>query len=344
MQSYIWLGVRESEIADTKGLFTGSVTIFGTGKGENHAMECDLNKRLDHNGSCPEYDSYFQNKMRQILEEDPAIRFIPYDASDFAGCPLDLQEKLIFCNDQELLNRINNKIILKQDLKTIVPVLPYILLQEKECTSDKLQSIFPSAQAAVVQRAYSYGGSGTSLVPFSGGALKNDLLQNDEICMVTAFQEHSISVNIHCVLYSDEFVLFPPSLQIIDQSSGRLEYIGSDYSAYQLLSDAEQRLVRETATSVCQWLRQQGYLGVCGIDLLLTDSACYFMEVNPRFQASTALLNHYLVQNGLPCLQEYHQDSFCSPVCTLQFPIATAAGSVITLHYRESEREQLMWL
>lgn len=344
MYKYIWLGIRESDVVDTNGFFAGSITIFGTGSGKNRSMECEINCRIDHNGDCPNYDSFFQGAMRRALRADPGTRFIQYDPTDGVQFPPDLQEKFVFQNDYALLERLNNKISLKRSLETAVPVLPYVLLRAEECTPSGLREAFPGAEAVVVQRAFSCGGSGTFLLPLSGESGCGLAARDDEPCMVTAFQSRSISVNVHCVIYPEEHLLFPPSVQLIDRQNERLTYMGSDYSSYWQISEAERAQVLWTADTICRWLQEQGYLGVCGIDMLLSEGACYLMEINPRFQASSALLNRDLSRRGYPSLQEYHCDAFCRARSALRRPPADAAGSFITLHYRSADKERLMWM
>ena len=69
-------------------------------------------------------------------------------------------------------------------------------------------------------------------------------------------------------------------------------------------------------------LRELGYRGVCGIDYLVYKNDVLFLEVNPRFQASTFLLNELLQKENYPSIQELNIlafsgskkpfDSFCA--------------------------------
>ena len=80
MQNYFWVGIRESDIADTKGIYAGSITIFGSGENGNLSMEKDYHQRIDHNGNCPHYDEFFQRSMQIIIDRCPDARFVQYDA------------------------------------------------------------------------------------------------------------------------------------------------------------------------------------------------------------------------------------------------------------------------
>lgn len=341
---YVWLGIRESDIAHTNNLFSSSVTIFGGGTGKNISMERETGRRIYHNGDCPGYEVFFQSTCQLILEQNPNVRFVQYDAMDCAHFPADLQERFVFQNEYELLQRLNQKILVKQQLSAHVPILPYQLLLGKECTQENLRWSFPREQAVVLQRDFSCGGSGTFLVPLEGKTFAPLQLETTELCMVSPFESRSIPVNVHGVIYSEDILLFPPSVQLIAQGQPRLEYLGSDYSAFQTLTQEECQRVRETAHTVCRYLQSQNYRGICGIDLLLVGGTCFFMEVNPRFQASSALLNRNLSRDSCPSVQEYHCDAFSHSACTLKRPPCHARGSFITFYAHNHMKERLAWL
>lgn len=341
---YIWLGIRESDMAYTNKLFCGSVTIFGSNQNGNHSMEYKTSSRINHNGDCPGYDSFFQNEIQQISEKNPEVCFIQYDPLDCSSFPEELQKKFVFQNHYDLLRELGKKIHIKQLLSDKVCILPYQLLKGHECSIENLQRLFPSEQHFVIQRDFSCGGSGTFLVSCADNFSNMPELPENEMCMVTPFQAHSISVNIHSVIYAEDIVLFSPSIQIIDHDHTCLEYLGADYSAYRTLSEEEQQKVTQSAYAVCNFLQALGYRGVCGIDMLLSDGNCYFMEINARFQASSALLNRNLAESGFPSLHEYHCDAFLHDSAAFPKPPLYSDGSFLSVHYNKDQRAQLIWL
>ena len=155
-----------------------------------------------------------------------------------------------------------------------------------------------------------------------------DVNQNEKI-IITEYQHNNIPVNIHCAIYPNDIILFPPSIQLIDSVHRQLEYIGSDYTAYRKLTESQKDAVNNAAKKVCKALCERGYLGICGVDFILVEEKCYFMEANGRFQASSSLLNNYLSSNGYPSLHEYHIDAFTHEKCSLPHPPATATGSML---------------
>lgn len=343
-ETLIWLGVRESDIAATGNIFQGSITIFGTGKNGNISMEQELGKRYNHNSEMLEFGVFFTKAMDQMLEEDPSIKFVQYDSLDSEVFPEHLRSKICYKNSYNLLHLINDKIALKLWASKYVNILPYQLLKGSQIANGGLNFCFPKSESLVVQQSFSCGGEGTFLIRKGQSHNNNLQLDSSEQCIVTEYKKKNISVNIHVVVYEKQVILFPPSVQLISLEKNRLEYVGSDYSAFNALSQHEKNLVFSEAMKIGKALQAEHYLGVCGIDFILVDGCCFFMEVNGRFQASSALLNNDLVNNGFPTLQEYHIDAFNNRCASLPMPPENAIGSMINFYIDDKNLERIDWL
>lgn len=342
----VWVGIRESDIRDTGSLFYRSVTIHGSGENGNKSMEHSLGKRFNHNSEMTEYDSFFQKTLLDIINEDPDARFVFYDTIDGATFCQAIQDRIICKNDSRLLAAIDDKLSLKDWAQNYTELLPGKTLFAGQLSTEQIIDSFPSADRIVLQKSESYGGNGTYLIPTDSLIFIDALgIDPDERIIITEYQKSNIPVNIHCVIYPDEYLLFPPSIQLIDCKHRQLEYIGSDYTAYQKLSGSQQAALTDSAEKICKALCERGYRGVCGIDFILVDDRCFFMEINGRFQASSALLNHDLRAQGYPSLHEYHIDAFMHEKCFLPLPPYTAAGSML-VYYADGSPEissRLKW-
>ena len=333
----VWVGVRESDIRNTGSLFYRSVTIHGSGKNGNTSMEHSLGKRFNHNSEMTEYDSFFQKELLDIINKDTNARFVFYDNIDGASFCQAIQDKTICKNDRELLASIDDKLSLKSWAKAYAELLPSKTLCANQLSLEQITEDFPSANQIVVQKSGSYGGNGTYLIQ-TDSLIDIDAFDIDpnERIIVTEYQENSIPVNIHCVIYPDDYLLFPPSVQLISCEHQRLEYIGSDYTTYQKLSMSQHTSLIDYAGRICKALRERGYRGVCGIDFIIVDDKCFFMEINGRFQASSSLLNSHLRTQGYPSLHEYHIDAFTHKKRSLLPPPDNASGSMLVYYADES--------
>lgn len=375
-KNLVWLGIRESDIDGIRQTETGfpgfreSVTIFGSGANGNHAMEKEIGKRIDHNGDCSGFEDYFQASMEELVSNYPDISFFPYDALDYEAFPIHLQEHIIARNDYGLLDQLEQKLYLREYYSSIVHVPTYEILQAGDCTWDSLERLFPNTRNFVLQRDYSCGGSGTYLVrskskdgkpchvtserlDYSDGNALSPRgftavpltagIPKEERILVSPYFEHNISINIHTVIYREVIYLFAPSVQLIDQKHEKLEYLGSDFSALSQIDELDRNKIMQVAETVSRDLQSRGYRGVCGIDMILAGGECYFMEVNARFQASSAILNKDLRRKGFPSLQEYHLDAFNNEKPSLPVPPHSAEGSFITIHVHKREKQKVRW-
>lgn len=339
----VWLGVRESDIINARELFSGSVTIFGSGNDNNVSMDKSLGYRMNHNGDMPEYNEFFEQKIKEILSVYPETRFVQYDAIDGYEFSEQIREHFIYQNDYRILNWLNNKHKTKEYFSELVPVLPYKIIKGKDCDFELLKKYYPDIDSYVFQKTYSWGGSGTFLIN-DKNLEEVTILDDDECYLVSPYIENGVSVNIHCIIYKNDILFFAPSMQLISHDNNMLEYIGSDYSAYSLISTDNNDKVLECSKIICKSLQGKGYRGVCGIDYLLYGDTCYFMEVNPRFQASTALLNKNLIEQGYSTIFDYHIDSFINDRANLDQPGNVADGSFLIYYYNEKQKDRLRWL
>ena len=335
----VWIGVRESDIKNISDIFVASITIFGSGKNGNISMDSEYNRRFNHNQPIDEYDSFFQREMKKFIRSNKEVVFLCYDALDCEKFDSELVSHIICLNSFDLLRFFDSKFRQKRWAEGFTNVLPYKITNCKNV----LDSFdLKKSEKWVFQKDFSCGGNGTFLLKKHSKANCKYFANPDENVMVTKFEQNNISVNIHAVIYQKEIVLFPLSIQLIDNDNYKLEYIGSDFSAAKCVKEDEYNSIAKSASVICKKMQEKGYLGICGIDFIIVDGKCYFMEVNARFQASSSLLNDFLLSKGFPSLQEYHMDSFYNSTCTLVSPPRFADGSQFIYHFNSKNYSKLL--
>lgn len=111
-------------------------------------------------------------------------------------------------------------------------------------------------------------------------------------------------------MISDNYIhIFEGSFQII-VANKELEYDGWDFESYEKLSASIKMKIYNQTLRIAKKLQSLGYRGVGGVDYLLKDETLYFMEINPRFQASSEKLDKMLVKRGLVSIFELNYLSF----------------------------------
>jgi hypothetical protein len=104
-----------------------------------------------------------------------------------------------------------------------------------------------------------------------------------------------LSVNINALALEAGVVVSCPSIQLEGlavASASRGTYCGNDYVAAAHLSPSIVGNLMEQTSTVGRWLTTLGYRGLFGLDFVIEQSTqcAYAVDLNPRWQGSTALL------------------------------------------------------
>lgn len=250
--------------------------------------------------------------MENILQSHANAKFIFYNPKIAYSLNADLHKHIICLNDNYILNLLSNKIYTRYWFGIYVPVLPTILLETSGISFDVLSNKLGKADAYIVQKNNSSGGFGTFLV-----SKKNDMLpflqeEFNELMLVSTYMENSVSININAIIYKNERKLFAPSIQIIENNNNRLLYHGADYKAAIDLPEKTHRILQEYSDIILQHIQRLGYRGIIGLDFILSNNQIYFQEINPRYQASSFLLDISLINQGFSSLSEMNISAFMS--------------------------------
>lgn len=316
MSNFYWVGIRESDLLATSSLYKGSVTFFGSGQGGNVCLFNEATPRKDHNEDLSDFNQFYEREIRDILGNDPDARFMFYNQSMAQTLDTQLKGKGICVNRKDILNILNHKMLCKLWLKNQVTLTPNIQIFGSEISFPTLQKIFYGSDAFVIQQDFSSGGHSTYI--FNSENEKNILnkIELTRLYLVTPYFKNAIPLNFHGVIYNDGFQLYPPSVQIVQMENDQLIYKGGDFVAVKSLPDNILMSAKIYAQDICEKLRGIGYLGVCGIDFIVAEDTVYFMEINPRFQASTSIINLALQNIGAVSINQACIDAFagkCTP-------------------------------
>lgn len=309
MEKYIWVGHREGEIFKTNNFFERSITSWGSGKNDNISYSAVYGTRNIDNKLRNEF---IAAKLKELLlDKDYKVMFY---ASTLAYSLLkkypEFKELFVCLNSKNVLELLNNKITTRLWMSNHLPVLKFILCSGADCQFKKLKSFFPGHTSFVIQEANSSGGLGTFLVTYENHEDVLQKLNKDVFYLISYFAAPSFSINDHILITGNNIVIFPPSLQIIENCQSHLIYSGADYISYRYIKENHKEKVYHFSKKIGHLLQKIGYRGICGIDYLVYNDEVYFVEINPRFQASTLLLNIALDEAGLPCMQELQLDAF----------------------------------
>ena len=344
-EKIFWIGIRESEIAATGQLFDGSITVFGSNRRNNYSFEKEKNIRIDYNKDNDKLSSFISKTASKILQKNPQCKFLLYYPMEVDEYDPIISEHAICMNSSTITDLLENKIYTKLWLSKIIPVIPFTTMLGTELSYDYMCDAFPDENSFVIQGTFSCGGSGTWLIS-NDDDMKTVLsdINAQSIYTVTPFQEKNISVNLHLIIYEQEILLFPASVQIIYENQRHLCYGGADFFMLNQLPSNIISKVQQYGELIGKHLQAGGYRGVCGIDFLTTPDEVFFMEVNARFQSSSFLINDTLNKCSLPSLQELHMDSFYQKNSSFTIPDLVIEKSFYNYSFHLDMKNQMKYI
>jgi len=308
--SLVWVGNRESEIEFCCELFAHSITVYGSGIGNNISL---INPYSDHYTVGVRSD-FFADKIQELLILNDGYRFLFYN-NQTANAVLrkfpNLTNCILCVNDSTILSYLNSKAYTKMWLSHQLPVIRYALLSKQEISYDQLKKIFNKDESFVIQDDRSSSGIGTYFYTEDNADTISSKLSDSQLFIASPFVKDSYSVNCHLIISETEILIYPPSLQIVEKTDNQLIYKGSDFiTANTDIPDETKNQLRKHCEVIGEMLQGTSYRGICGVDFHISSETIFMMEVNPRFQASSFLLDLSLREQFGIGLIETHMAAF----------------------------------
>ena len=342
--SIYWIGVRESEIYDANDLFDGSITTYGSNKNGNYAFDKSYNYRYDCNADNNNWIDFVNDNCKHIIEIDENAKFMLYYSPEYSDLDDDIKERVICNNSETIIDFLDNKITSRIWVSEFINTVPYAILSKSKISYKYLKKRFPNYSDFVLQHCESSGGSGTLYINKSNHKNVIKELPRNRTCSISPYIENNVSINVHIMIYEDEIIFFPPSIQLIENYNNHLTYMGNDFEAYNGLDNIIKRKIHKASIKIGKNLKKIGYLGICGIDFIATKDDVVFMEINPRFQASTVILNKWLnqIENDLS-IQKLQIDAFSNPKCSYNITNAEINHSIYFYKYKKDYDNKLKY-
>ena len=310
-----YIGIRTSDIIYSNSYFDENVCLF------SDSNDICFPIRPNQNLHGVEMSSFYQNA---IIQKDSNTQFVFYNQAMAYHCPKKVLEKSLCVNSNEIITLLNNKLeIRKWFAKHRIPFVSYETCLGREITKEKLSKNLWGATEFVIQEFHGGGGIGTFHVSLPELNLIKEKLIPLQQYIVSPYLP-SISANTHIFVAKKQNVISPGSIQIIEEKNNQLCYRGCDFIAFKELSSKVKEKIKNLSLEISNLLRKDEYLGIAGIDFIIDkDENVYCSEINPRFQASTLLIDRFLSE------QAQKKDSLRAKSC---FEINEMAfhGSIIT--------------
>lgn len=285
-----YVGIRESDIQASNKYFKDNVTLFSNSTKDTFPIR--PNQNLPNKYFFP----YIEGHIKKIISEDKNSRFIFYNNYISHNMSLELQNHFICMNKHAILNLFNDKLTCKNILiSNNIPIVAFKTMSGKEIKEKPASELLTNSYALVIQDCHGGGGIGTFLLTNDNFHTVNDILLPLRSYLVSGYIKNSISVNTHVFISEKQTVLSPGSIQIIQIINHQICYRGADFIAFKELPQICRDTIKELSLKIANIMRKTGYYGVAGLDFIIdAHNNVYCAEINPRFQASSILLDMYL--------------------------------------------------
>ena len=296
----IWIGPRESDTYYSNVPFFRFVTYNGDAVTAPHAFTNQINTRIN------QYNSNMWN-LPQFLREEllpyvgyPDVQFMFYNPLQSYMLGEQYLSQSICCSPRHAIEVIRHKGKMRSIASEYINVVPFVHFSG---------NVFPqvvfkekSDGSYILQKVISSGGYETRKMSLDECTKYTSENSSEQEYILSPYLTNAVPINVHMVIFDDDCIVFPPSLQILQESHRHFIYIGADFhtnftpNIYNEIINSSQK--------IADCMRNMGYRGVCGIDYMLTQNKLLFLEVNARFQSSTFLLNRLLLKEQLPSVHE----------------------------------------
>lgn len=310
MNRIIAIGPREQDFVHTNNFFSGSITLYGSNQGQNRSYSGSRQYRINHNVFTQDQGEFVENEMLKEIENDPDVRFMSYDPNQAYDCDERIIQRTVCLNEKSLMDKLNYKISFREWAKDVCRVHHSELLYGRDCTYFSLQQRFKTYSSFVVQANYATGGEGTYILTADNADEVELQLCSDEQYLVSGYEYYNIPVNIHAIVYENDLLIFPVSIQVMRIQGNKLLYQGADFAEAARIDQNALEEFKQYMKAICEKLQKEGFRGITGVDGMIVGKKTYILEMNNRFQGSTPLLNLALKESGFPSMQELNFDSF----------------------------------
>lgn len=299
-----YIGFNANNAICNENFFEGSITLYPNREKGNIYYSDTIIKDTKSNQFMENYQKYIHDTALKIQNSHPEARFLCFNPKIKKMCSELYDIKIIDDSMEKLTDFFNNKYETRKYVKDIIPILDYIWLDGKDIAYQKLKKQL-NADMFVIQGIRGAGGDNTFLI--RSEEEMEQLIDREEGFYCVSRYTKNTPLNATLVVGESDILFFPISAQLILLENHKFKYYGGDFSfAQELPADVIER-VKEYSYQIGRKVQADGYRGIIGIDLILEENQhISFMEINPRFQSSSFLINLYLEKLYHTCLAEQH--------------------------------------
>lgn len=298
-----YIGFNANNAICNEDFFEGSITLYPNKEKGNIYYS---NKYLLDTKSeifLKKYKKYIYNTCKKIQSKNHMAKFICFNEKITKLCSDMNDINLINYNNKDIQQILNDKFKTRDLLKEEVPIIDYSFILGNNLNYDDIKNKI-GASKFVIQGKVGAGGNNTYLIEKADDICKIEN-KNLNYC-ISKYIKH-IPLNITLIIGEFDTIYLPISAQLISLTNNKYKYVGADFIYPKNLSKEIKDKLLLYSEKIAKIIKKIGYRGILGIDFILSENdKLYFMEVNPRFQASSFLISLYLKKYCHTDIAELH--------------------------------------
>ncbi len=303
-KDYIYyIGLNANNAICNDNFFAGSITLYNTKEKGNIYFSDKFIEDTKSDIFMQKYYNFVYQTALEKQKKNPNTYFICFNEKIRKLCQKMSDINIIKSNSPEILDLLNDKFKTRELFKKYMPILEYKYFSGIR-TYEEIKEIIKENEF-VLQGQIGAGGDNTYLVTSSQNL--PPLSAESNYCV----SKYVINtpLNITLVIYDDKVLFLQISAQLILLTDHKFKYVGGDFIYPQNLDKKIIDQINKGSLQIAKDLQNMGYRGILGIDFVLKDGVVYFMEINPRFQASSFLISQALRQKYNIDIAKLHCDA-----------------------------------
>lgn len=286
-----YIGFNANNAICNEKLFNGSITLYPTKEKGNIYFSDKSLPDTKSKEFMEKYKSYIYKTAKKIQSKNPNSKFLCFNEKIRKLCSDMKDINIVKGNEAKTIDFLNNKFKTRDLVKDSVPVLDYFLIDGDKLDYDYIKGKI-SCDKFIVQAETGAGGNSTYLIDSKN---KMDEIEDktSKYC-ISKYVNHT-PLNVTLIIGEDDVIFLPISVQLIRLTDNKFKYVGGDFISSQTLSKTVIQKLDCYSNNIAEKVKKMGYRGILGIDYILCENGdIIFMEINPRFQASSFLISMYL--------------------------------------------------
>lgn len=306
-EKYYYIGLNSNNSICNELFFDGSITLYPTGEKGNIPYSREKLKDTKSDKFLEDYKEFIINNLNKILKNYSNVKCIIFNKKIRKLCKDIKDINIVELNKDETIDFLNDKFKVRDFLKDIVTIPESIKMKGSVITYENICNQL-SGYKFVIQAPIGAGGENTYLVENKEDIQKCNLNENI-IYNISSYVENT-PLNITMMVGEKNIINFPISAQLIKITNNKFKYYGGDFNVVSTFPKKDIKKIFNLSYKICEKIKTIGYRGIIGIDYLYKmNGDIMFMEINPRFQSSSFLINIHLEKYYNTNIAEYHYNS-----------------------------------